>query len=356
MFKKLFGKSASKAPKGFNLLKISAIDRLTNDAVKVTFAIDDQLRSSYNFIPGQYVNVIVEINGKELRRSYSICSGTNESLAIAIKEVESGQVSTWFNKTATAGIEIPVGTPEGNFKLSSDHKNIVGIAAGSGITPMMSIAKSMASQGTMKLFYGSRTSDSIIFKDEIAQITNLETTHFLSGENKDGFESGRIDKSKFTEIVKANLDLLKSDAFFLCGPEQLIVDMKEVLEMFGVADSKIHYELFTTPVLMASESQEQSTESFSGKSKIKIILDDEEVEFELGADDKNILDSAIDEGLDAPYSCRGGVCCSCKAKVLEGNCTMKLNYALTDDEVADGYILTCQAHPNSENVTVSFDE
>lgn len=357
MFKKLFGKgNKSKTPKGFFELSIKSIDKLTADTVKIILDIPSEFKSKFSFTPGQYINFAIAINGSEIRRSYSICSGKNEDLAVAVKQVEGGKMSTWFNQTAEVNTPIFVSSPEGNFTRATEAKNIVAIAAGSGITPIMSIAKDIeATDGSIQLFFGSRTKATILFKEELESLTKTKTTHYLSAEQADDCQNGRIDKSNFSEIIKGNLDLLKSDGFYICGPEQMIADVSETLKLFGVSDEKVHYELFTTPTILKSdEPAEEST--FSGMSKVKAILDDEEITFELSSDGDTLLDKVNNEGFDAPYSCRGGVCCSCKAKVLEGKAIMKLNYALTEEEVKEGFILTCQARPASETLVISYDE
>lgn len=360
MFKKLFkkggGNTTPKAPKGFHFIEISSVDRLTTDTVKVVFDIPDNLKNSFHFTAGQYINVCVTINGKEERRSYSICSGENEALSVAVKAIENGKVSNWFNSEAAAGTQIAIGTPEGNFTRPSSAKNVVAIAAGSGITPIMSIAKDIeTTDGTLQLFFCNRSEDTILFKSEIDALQKTTPSFYLTGEEKDGYGYGRINKETFTDIVKQNLDILKSDGFFICGPEQMIMEVAEVLKMFGVSEDKVHYELFTTPVLMADTSTEEVSD-FKGTSQVTVILDDEVAEFELAADGASVLDAVINEGFDAPYSCRGGVCSSCKAKVTEGKASMTLNYSLTDDEVAEGYILTCQAHPATEKIKISYDD
>jgi len=340
LFNKLFKKENNKKHKGFYYLTINKIEKVTSDTVKVILDVPVDLKSTFNFIPGQYINFLIEINGKEERRSYSICSGPNESLAVAVKEIKNGTVSVWFNKSAEEGMEISVSKPEGNFKLESSASTIVAFAAGSGITPIVSIAKSIENTAKkMTLFYGNRT---------------ITTNYYLTGEKAEGYLEGRLDKSSITEAIKQNLELLKADAYFLCGPEQMIVDIVEVLNMFGVAKDKIHYELFTTPTIMKSETEEAKT-TFKGESDVTVILDGEKINFKLKSDGKPILDILDKEGFDAPYSCRGGVCCSCKAKILSGEATMKLNYVLTEQEVKDGYVLMCQAHPASDELTISFD-
>lgn len=351
----LFKKDKNKEHKGFHNLQIASVEKLTSDTVKITLTVPQDLKRSYQFTPGQYINVIVDFNGVEERRSYSICSGPNEDLAYAVKAIEGGKVSVWFNTIAEKGMELPISEPQGNFKLDENHKNVVAIAAGSGITPILSIAKALESSGgKLRLYYGNRLRSSIIFHKEIAAFQNVQTNWFLTGEQVEGYNHGRIDKDSLTAQIKADLDILKADAFFLCGPEKMILDCVETLKFFGVSEKKIHFELFTTPVLMKQEPVEVS--SFQGTSHVKVILDREIVEFDMKSKGKTILDAVADNDVDAPYSCRGGVCCTCKAKILKGSALMSKNYSLTDEEVKDGYILTCQAHPTSEELTISYDE
>lgn len=357
MLKKLFKKNnKSNAPKGFETLTISNLVKLSNDTVKVELDVPANLMSDFKFTPGQYLNFAITIDGKEERRSYSICSGENEPLAVAVKQIENGKVSTWFNNTVQVGDPIFTSQPEGNFTLSNSEKNIVAIAAGSGITPILSIAKSIEESGeSIRLFYGNRTQADILFKSEIDGLSKTKVDYYLSQETADGFGKGRFDKTALIDKIKEDLSILKSDGFYLCGPEQLIMDANDALKMFGVDEEKIHFELFTTPVLMKPTAEPVESD-FNGVSHVKVIIDDEELEFDLSSDGKNILDTVNSEGFDAPYSCKGGVCCTCKAKVLEGKATMTLNYSLTDSEVEEGYILTCQSHPASENLIVSYDE
>lgn len=352
LFGKIFkGNQSKKTPKGFSAVKIKSIDRLTNDAVKVT------LDTTQEFIPGQYIDFLIEMNGEELRRSYSICSGKNEPLAVAVKEVEKGKVSKWFNNEASAGLEVLVSKPTGNFTLSDNDKNIVAIAAGSGITPILSIAKTSEQEGKqLRLFYGNRTVASTLFKETIDNLKNTNTTYYFSGEDVEGEGVGRLDKDALTSIVKSDLSILRADGYFLCGPEELIINSKEVLEMFGVAKDKIHYELFTTPVNLKQGNKEDTSNDFVGISNVTIILDDETDSFDLATDGPTILNKAKDEGIDVPFSCMGGVCSTCRAKVLQGKARMDMNYSLTDREVEDGFILTCQSHPVSEKIVVSYDE
>lgn len=356
LFGKLFKKDSSgKGHKGFHGLTIQKIEKLTVDCVKVTLDVPANLKDTFSFEAGQYINFIIEKDGKEERRSYSICSGPDEPLAVAVKAVANGKISTWFNSVAQEGMTVQVSKPEGSFKLKLNDKKVVAFTAGSGITPVMSIAKALEkSGGELHLFYGNRSQSSILFHSELKTLSHIKANYYLSGETAEGFITGRLDKAAISEAIKQNLDLLKSDGFFLCGPEDMIIDGVDTLKLFGVSAEKIHFELFTTPTHMKPLKTEVSAK-YSGESQVKVILDGEEIEFKLKSNGKPILDILDKEGFDAPYSCRGGVCCSCKAKILKGQATMTMNYALTDEEVAEGYILTCQAHPASDELIVSFD-
>jgi len=348
--------STSKIHKGFHEVKIAEKILLSKDAATITFDITNELKKEFEFVPGQYINLNLTIDNKEVRRSYSICSGTNEALAIGVKAIKDGLASTFLVKMLNVGDSIQISKPEGNFRIKNSESNIVAFAAGSGITPILSIAKSLeGTSNKLTLLYGSKSFTEILFRDELENLSNTKVIHFLSQETHEGFKSGRIDEKNLRDEIKANLDLLKADTFLICGPEAMIKTVEDNLKFFGVSSDKIKYELFTTPVLLASQQTESTHSDFSGESSVKVILEGETTEFKLYTSGDTILQASENEGLDVPFSCRGGVCCSCKAKVLEGSASMKLNYSLTDEEVKKGYILTCQAHPTSENVTISFD-
>lgn len=358
LFKKLFSKEEkSTTTKGFYSLKVKAIRKLSLSTSEIQFEVPENIKQVFQFTPGQYLDFSININGTDERRSYSICSGKNEPLAVAVKKIENGKVSTWMNSSLKVGDEILVASPKGNFILKSE-RNIVAIAAGSGITPILSIAKEIEGlkDGSVNLFYASKTESEVLFKSELDSLNSTTKHYFLSQEINNNFKNGRISKTNFTEEIKSNLELLKADGFFLCGPEEMIFDVKQVLEMFGVAKEKIHFELFKTPTQQLLNEPSETKPEFTGKSKVTVIVDEMEYSFDLEPKGKSILDKADMEGADAPYSCRGGVCSTCKAKVLKGKATMKLNYSLTDQEIADGYVLACQAHPASEEVILSFDE
>lgn len=353
----IFKKSATpKTHKGFYDIKIAEKVLLTKDAAKIIFDIPSELKKEFEFTPGQYINLNLVIDNKEIRRSYSICSGKNEGLSIGVKAIRNGLASTLLVQTLNVGDSIQISKSEGNFGITNSDSNIVAFAAGSGITPILSIAKSL--EGTNKkltLLYGSKSFNEILFREELEKLANTKVIHFLSQETHEGCKSGRIDEKNIRDEIKANLDLLKADTFLICGPEAMIKTVEDNLKFFGVASDKMRYELFTTPVLLASQQTETTHSNFSGVSSVKVILEGETTEFKLNTPGDTILQASENEGLDVPFSCRGGVCCSCKAKILEGSASMKLNYSLTDEEVKNGYILTCQAHPTGENLTISFD-
>lgn len=350
--KKIFG-SKKKEHKGFHTIGIKAIENLTSDSVKILFDIPSDLKDEYKFAPGQYIDLSIEINGKEERRSYSICSGPNEDLAIGVKQTSNGFISKYLNQELEEGTTISASKPHGKFTLPKEAKNIVAFAAGSGITPILAMAKHH-NEGTFRLFYGNKTESDILFRSEIDEL-KITNQYFLSQEEKEGFEFGRIDAEAVKTIIKNDLSLLRSDAFALCGPEAMIIAVSDTLKTFGVIESKIHYELFGTPVLMQSNALDTSTDTdFKGDVELTVILDDEEEV--ISATEKSIvLDAALDNDIDAPYSCKGGVCSTCKGKIIEGKAHMKLNYSLTDKEVEEGYILTCQASPRSEKLKVTYD-
>ena len=349
----------------FHSLKVKEIIRETNDTVSVSFLVPDDLKDAYSFTPGQYLTLKLNINNEEQRRSYSICSSSAEDITVAVKKVENGVVSTYLNEVLKENDEMEVMTPDGNFTLETDQtkkRKFVGFAAGSGITPIMSMIKQLNMDETdtvFTLFYSNKTESDVIFKHQLDKLSGgrLKINYIYTRQNLNNpLLEGRIDKSKATELVKADLSCLNADAFYLCGPEEMIFNVKSALEEFGVLNTKIKFELFTTPVLMAEKPRQQDVdENFDGEALVTVIYDDEEIEFNLNKDGDTILDAAMDNDVDVPFSCKGAVCCTCKAKVTEGKVTMDANYALSDQEVEDGYVLACQSHPASAKVTLDFD-
>ncbi len=349
----------------FHSLKVKEIVKETNDTVSVSFQVPEDLKEAYAFTPGQYLTLKLTINNEEQRRSYSICSSSAEDITVAVKRVENGLVSSYLNEVLKENDEMEVMTPEGNFTLETDQakkRKFVGFAAGSGITPIMSMIKQLSMDETetvFTLFYSNKMESDVIFKHQLDQLVgdHLKINYIYTRQKLNNpLLEGRIDKSKATELIKADLSCLNADAFYLCGPEEMIFNVKSALEEFGVLNTKIKFELFTTPVLMAEKpKQQEADENFDGEALVTVIYDDEEIDFNLNKDGDTILDAAMDNDVDVPFSCKGAVCCTCKAKVTEGKVTMDANYALSDQEVEDGYVLACQSHPASAKVTLDFD-
>jgi ring-1,2-phenylacetyl-CoA epoxidase subunit PaaE len=348
-------KKAEPQHKRSALLTVSKHERITPNGARISFDIPADLEALFAFKPGQYLNLHCPVNGEVLNRSYSICSGKGEPLSVAVKAVEKGAASNWLVHTLKAGDQLEVDFPHGNFGLQPDAKKHVAFAAGSGITPILSMAKALENtDGSMELFYVNSLQEQTFFKADLDALSNTKTHYYFSREKIEGHGSGRFDKQTVSEIIKQDLSILRAQAFYICGPEEMIVGIREVLRIFGVKEEHIHFELFTTPVLLAP-NETVVTSGFTGESTVIALLDGEKVEVKLKTDGKSVLEALDKTGMDVPYSCRGGVCCTCKAKIIEGSARMTINYALTDEEVKEGYILTCQSHPTSEVLKIDFD-
>lgn len=354
-----------------NDLIVKEVTRETTDTVSISFELPESLRETYDFLPGQYLALEAEINGETIRRSYSICTSPRENdLRVAVKQVKDGKFSTYANTSLKAGDTLAVMSPEGRFVVKTDkaaRKHYCLFAAGSGITPMMSILKSVLAEepeSEITLFYGNKKVSSIIFRDELEDLKNtymdrLTVFHILSRENL-GIDlySGRIDADKCKAFCEKLFDFSNADEFYMCGPFEMIQNVSKYLEEIGIEKSNIHFELFVAPDQVQKEAETESEEDGKqeeGIARVTVIVDGDEYDFEMPKGGTNILDAATDRGLDVPFSCKGGVCCTCKAMVLEGKVNMAVNYALEDDEVEQGYVLTCQAKPITDEVKVNFD-
>lgn len=351
----------------FHTLKIRDLIKETEDCVSVSFEVPENLHSDYQYTSGQYLTLKAIVDGEDVRRSYSLCSAPYQNeWRVAIKQVANGKFSTFANEGLKIGDELEVMTPMGNFQVEIDPKNEKSyalFAAGSGITPILSIAKSILREepkSHISLFFGNKNSGSIIFKEEIEALKNLHLDrfriiHVLSRESLgNSIQKGRIDEEKCASLFDAFMLHEGIDEAFICGPESMIFGVKNALESKGVETQKIHFELFTTdghaPSPAAKEAAKHDIES-----NMLVIIDGDEFPVNL-LPGQTILDASYDAGADLPFACKGGVCCTCKAKVIEGSARMDVNFALDEQEVAEGYILTCQAHPTSEKIIVSFDE
>ena len=353
----------------FHKLTVKEVKNETPECVSIAFAVPGDLQAEFLFEHGQNITIKKEIDGEEIRRSYSICSAPFEhELRVAVKKVAGGKFSTYANSLLKAGDTLDVLPPTGKFntKLKTQNsKQYVAFAAGSGITPVISIIKTTlqtepASRFT--LVFGNRGRHSIIFFEELEALKNKFLNRFnfiniLSREKTDApVNFGRIDINKLTELNKL-IDYKSADEFFICGPQEMIFCVKDFLEQINIDQKKIHFELFTTPGQKESSvrSQESGGEHKGHKSKITVKLDGRSFDFDLGFSGENILDAALKQGADLPFACKGGVCCTCKAKLLEGEVQMDVNWGLEQEEVEQGYILTCQSHPTTEKVVVDFD-
>lgn len=352
----------------FYTLKIVDIRRETPDCVSIAFAVPSELSSVFAFTQGQYLTLKTFINGEEIRRSYSICSSIDDNeLRVAVKKVEGGVFSTYANETLKVGDELEVMPPMGRFFTSLDAssaKNYVGFASGSGITPVYSILKTTLERepnATFTLFYGNKNTASVIFKEQIEALKNKYMNRFrvyyiLSKEfNESPLFSGRIDAEKCETFCKYFIDIQQVAAYFLCGPEEMIFAVKEQLETQGADKKDIHFELFTTSQAKTNNKNLQKTDSNESMSQISLQLDGKMMHFPLSTQGVSILDAALALGADLPFACKGGVCCTCKAKILEGEVKMTVNYGLEEDEIEANYVLSCQAHPVSEKVVIDFD-
>jgi ring-1,2-phenylacetyl-CoA epoxidase subunit PaaE len=354
----------------FHSLKVRDIRRETKDCVSVAFDVPEELSANYKFTPGQYLTLRTTINGEDVRRSYSICSGVNDGeLRVAVKEVEHGVFSGWVNKHLTKGSEIQVMTPTGNFSPQLDpahSKNYLLFAAGSGITPVLSIAKSVleVEHGSeVTLVFGNRLFLSIIFRDELEDMKDrylgrFRVFHVLSGEpNEVELFSGRLDTDKLEKFSRTFIQLENADEVYICGPEPMIRCVSDFLISKNIPREKIHFELFATPGQVSPQAKpvEKKLVDTSRKCAVTVIFDGQENNFFMPMDGTGILDAAQQSGMDIPFSCKGGMCCTCRAHLSEGTAEMKVNYALEPGEVEMGYVLTCQAVPTSDKVTVDFD-
>jgi len=336
----------------------------------VAFDIPPASAADFIFTHGQNITIKKIIDGEELRRSYSICAAPYEKeLRIAIKQVDGGKFSSFANLNLKAGDELEVLPPTGKFNTSlqeSNAKQYVAFAAGSGITPVLSIIKTTLQTepgSTFTLVYGNRSRSSILFFEELEGLKNKYVERFnfiniLSREKTDvPINLGRIDADKLIALSKL-ISYKSIDEFFVCGPEQMIFTVKAFLEAEAIETKKIHFELFTTPGQKqgaVGNRQKDKKEEGGIKSNITVKLDGRSFDFDLGFDSDNILDAALQQGADLPYACKGGVCCSCKARLVEGEVEMEVNWGLEQEEIEQGFILTCQSHPKTKRVVVDYD-
>ncbi len=352
----------------FHSLKIKEVIRETPDCVSLNFEVPQTLWKEFAYREGQNITIKATLNGEELRRSYSICAAPFEcELKVAIKAADGGRFSR-YAQTLKAGEILEVLPPVGKFnaRLQPVKGHYLALVAGSGITPVLSILKHtlhMQPQSSFTIIYGNKNRKSIIFSEELEALKNkylerLNFIHILSREKTDALLNyGRIGPAKIKEL-QAIIDFSKFDSVYICGPEEMIFESSVYLQSLGYPEKNIHFELFTTPGQLEKQKEDFKKEAVKDqgpRSSITVKLDGRSFSFDLSKKGQSILDAALAQGADLPFACKGGVCSTCKAKLVSGEVNMDVNYALEPEEVEQGYILTCQSHPVSENVVVDYD-
>src|SRR5205823_7837684 len=352
----------------FHRLKMRDVRRETADAVSIAFAVPPQLEENYRYDPGQHLTLRTMLDGAEVRRSYSICTAPEErDLRVVVKQQDGGLFSNWINTAAKPGESIDVMTPQGRFGIRPDPdaaRNYLAIAAGSGITPVMSILRGVLARepkSRVVLLYGNRTAQSIIFKRELEELKDrfldrLSVHHVLSRERQElELFNGRIDAAKIAAVLAATLRPDTVDHAFLCGPGDLIETGRSALLRLGVVPERIHIEHFTVDGMPASAPiRAERRSEIEPAATIEIRLNGLEHVVALQSGE-TIVEAGLRQGLEMPYSCRGGMCCTCRAKLVSGEVRMDRNFSLEPWEMAAGYVLTCQSHPLTPKVAVDYD-
>jgi ring-1,2-phenylacetyl-CoA epoxidase subunit PaaE len=353
----------------FHRLPVAKVERETRDAVAITFAVPAALAEPFRFAAGQHLTLRADIGGEDVRRSYSICSGAQDGiLRIAVKRNPGGVFSGWANETLKAGDTLDVLPPLGHFGVPlapGSRRNFAGFAAGSGITPLLSIVKTTLAAEPLSrftLFYGNRASGTVMFKEELAALkdtylTRFNLVHVLSRETQDiDLLHGRIDRAKADALLAHWLDLDRVDAVFVCGPDGMMRAVAEALKARGCPDAKIRIERFATSVPRHEHRPAKPAVPGHTQCEVTVVLDGATRTFALEKGKESILEAGLRAGVEIPYSCKSGVCSTCRAKLTAGEVDMDVNFALEDYEVARGFVLTCQSHPVTDEVALDYDQ
>ena len=345
----------------FHALTVSKIESLTPNAVAVTLEVPEALQETFQYQPEQYITIQHFVGEEELRRSYSLCSEANgKSWTVGIKKMEGGVFSVYANEDLKVGDTLNVMPPQGHFVLNISPENqhtYLAFVAGSGITPVMAMIKTVLKEeplATFVLAYGNQSIEETMFYKELEALKNefpdrFKIEFFFSRKSIDGSFFGRIERSMVNYLLKNRYKDVDFHSYYLCGPEAMIDEVKETLLEKGVDEKAIHFELFS------SKDQGELTQPHDGQTQITVTVDDETETFVM-PQDKSVLEAVLEKDLDAPYSCRGGICSSCMAKLKEGKVEMRKNLILTDSELEEGYILTCQSHPTTPIIVVDYDD
>ena len=354
----------------FHTLKITDVRRETEDCVSLAFAVPETLEKDFIFTQGQHLTLRRQLNGEDVRRTYSICTGPDDGeLRVAVKKVPGGKFSTFANEKLRVGDALEVLPPAGRFftELKKDRAAaVVAFAAGSGITPILSIMKAVITRepdSHFTLFYGNRNSESVIFREVIEGLKNEHldrlSIHYVLTREHPGSDlfAGRITGEKCRRFAQLLFEPEEVEDFFICGPFDMLQDLRQTLKELGVPRERIHYELFTAPGSEPAKKQAQPVEIQSDEQvQVQIQLDGERIGFTMPTQGQAVLDAALAAGADLPFACKGGVCCTCRAKLESGEVEMAVNYGLEPEEVEAGFVLTCQSYPRSKELVLNFDE
>ena len=352
----------------FHPLTVAKVKHETRDAIAVTFAVPPELKKTFQYRQGQHLTLRTTIGGEEVRRSYSICAAVqDDQLRVAIKRVAGGLFSTWANQALKPGMTLDVMPPEGRFNLPLDpdsRRHYLAFAAGSGITPILSIVKTTLlaePHSRFTILYGNRASSSVIFRDELAELKDiymerLNLVYVMSREQQDiELFNGRITQDKCRQLFQRWLRVEDVDYAFICGPEDMMHGVSNALQEAGMPKERIRIELFAAAVPSVREPRSHYGVDTSHLTEVTVIMDGNHASFTMDKDKESLLDAGLRAGIDMRYSCKGGVCSTCRCKVVEGTVDMDVNYALEDYEVARGFVLSCQSFPVTDKVVVDFD-
>ncbi|MDS1141930.1 1,2-phenylacetyl-CoA epoxidase subunit PaaE [Pusillimonas sp. SM2304] len=355
----------------FYSLKVASVAKNTRDAVVVTFDVPGELHDKFSFRPGQYLTLRTQLDGNELRRSYSICAAPGDrQLRVAIKRLNDGEFSSWANEHLASGQQLDVMPPDGHFTVDfvpGQARNYVAFAVGSGITPILSLVKTALETepvSTFTLFFGNRASSAVLFREEIEDLKNRYMQRFslvyvMSREHQDiDLFNGRLDGPKAAQLLTLWMDPSRIDYAFVCGPQDMTESVTQALRNKGLDKSQIKFELFGSPKGPRALRTGQEARKAPGKDlcEVTVVQDGLTRTLTIEKNKDSVLDSALAQGIELPYSCKGGVCSTCRCKVIEGEVDMDANFALEDYEVARGFVLCCQSFPVTDKLVIDFDQ